>query len=245
MIYLIDDNQHNQRFNNYNITFIEEGTFDGYLTSIEKLEAKNSISDTSHLEFLKNADCIFLHSTTEDYDKDKGFLSGSTKNAKNIKEEIAKWGELIPLVLFSNTLSMNEVEYSYESNPNYISSIKKNLFYERLYDFMEYYKNTNKVELRIIAWGKNFIREEISKLAIEILQALDSKKASDILLLSDLSKVLKSLKSFIELSFSSENLNEILNDIEDNPLEVKGFKKKINQITESFSKYGKNIYSWK
>jgi hypothetical protein len=243
MIYLIDDNQNNQRRNNYNITFVEEEFFDGYLTSIEKLEQGKSFSDTSHLEFLKSADCILLHSTTEDYDKGKGFLSGTKTNAIHIKETISQEGEKVPLVLFSN--SMGEVEFDLKNNPNYISSIKKNLFYERLFDFLELYKNTGNIELRIIAWGKNFVSKEISKLAFEILSAVEFKNNTDNLLLSDLSSVLKSFKSFIELSLPQENSNNLLNEIEDDQIKIQDFKKKINQITESYAKYGKNIYSWK
>jgi|AntDeeMinimDraft_5_1070356.scaffolds.fasta_scaffold00357_8 hypothetical protein len=243
MIYLIDDNQNNQRLNNYNITFIEDGVFDGYLTSIEKLEIGKSFSDTSHLEFLKVSDCILLHSTTEDFDKDKGFLSGSKTNVLKIRELISQEGEIIPLVLFSN--SMGEAEFNFESNSKYISSIKKNLFYERLFDLLDYYKNTGKVELRIIALGKNFASKEISKLTIEILNSIEMKNNSDDLKLNDLSKVLKSFKSFVELSLPNNNIDEILNELEDNSMKIHDFKTKINQITESYTKYGKNIYTWK
>lgn len=243
MIFLIDDNQSNQRFNNYNISFIEEGAYDGYLKSIEKLEVGKSFSDISHLDFLKTADCILLHSTTEDYDKDKGFLPGSKTNVIKIKELISQEGEKIPLVLFSN--SMGEAEFNFETNPSYISSIKKNLFYERLFDFLNHYKNTGKVELRIIAWGKTFASKEISKLAIEILDSIELKENSEKLKLKDLSKTINSFKSFVELALPKYDINDILNEIEDNPMTIQDFKKRINQTTESFIKYGKNIYSWK
>lgn len=243
MIYLIDDNQNNQRLKNYNITFVEDGVFDGYLTSIEKLKEGKSFSDTSHLDFLKTADCILLHTTTEDYDKEKGFLPGSKTNALKIKELISQEGEQIPLVLFSN--SMGEAEFDFESNSNYISSIKKNLVYERLSDFLEHYKNTGKVELSILALGKNFTSKGISKLAIEILNSIELKNNSEYLKLYDLSKELKSFKSFVELSFPKNDIDEILNEIEDSPMKIQDFKKKINQTTESYIKYGKNIHSWK
>lgn len=243
MIYLIDDNQNNQRFNNYNSTFVEDGEFDGYLKSIEKLEVGKTFSDSSHLDFLKTANCILLHSTTEDYDEHRGFLSGSRTNVLKIKELISQEGEKIPLVLFSN--SMDDAEFDYECNPNYIRSIKKNLLYERLFDFLDYYKKTGKVELRIIAWGKNFTSKEISKLVIEILNTIEFKENSDYLKLSDLSIVINSFKNFILLSFPKKDINEILNEIEDNPIRIQDFRKKINQIKESFDKYGKNIYTWK
>ena len=242
MIYLIDDNQNNQRLRNYNITFIEEGIFDGYLTSVEKLEIRKGFSDVSRLKFLKEVDCILLHSSTEDYDRDRGFLSGSKTNVIKIKEIISQEGEIIPLVLFSN--SMGEAEFDFENNPNYISSINKNLFYERLYDFLENYKDTGKVDLRIIAWGKNFHSKEISKLAVEIISSLEAKQNSDILKLTDLSQIIKEFKSFIELALPDKEINEILNKIEDNPMMVQDFKRKINLITESYAKYGKNIYPW-
>jgi hypothetical protein len=243
MVYLIDDNQNNQRFNNYNITYVEEDYFNGYLKSIEKIGAGKSFSDTSHLNFLKTADCIILHATTEDYDKDKGFLSGSKNNVLKIKELISQEGELIPLVIFSN--AMDEAEFDIENNFNYISAIKKNLLYERLFDFLEYYKNTGKIELRILAWGKNFLSKEITKLSIEILNSIEYKEKSEELKLSDLSKIINSFKSFIELSLPKNHINEILNEIEDNPIKIQDFRKKINLIKESFDKYGKNIYTWK
>jgi len=243
MIYLIDDNQNDQRLINYNVTFVEEGVFGKYLTSIQKIEKLNSSSDLSHLDFLKNADCILLHATTEDYENDKGFLPSSVTNVIKIKELISKEGEIIPLVLFSN--SMNEADFSFENNPSYIRAIKKNLFYERLFDFMEYYKNTSKVELRIIAWGKNFVIKEASQLAIEILRALELKSNTDKLLLTDLSQVLNSFKMFMYLALPEIDINELLNQIEDEPIKILDFKRKINQITESFTKHGKNIHPWK
>jgi hypothetical protein len=243
MIYLIDDNQNNQRLHNYNTTFIEDGIFNGYLKSIEKIKVGNSLSDTSHLELLKSADCILLHTTTEDYDLEKGFLSGSKTNVLKIKELISEEGDKIPLVLFSN--SMGEPEFDLESSSTYIRSIKKNLFYERLYDFLDYYKNNGIVELRILAWGKNFATKEVSKFAIDILNVIELKKSNDFITISDLSKAINSFKSFVELALANEGIVQILNDIEDNPIEVKYFKRKINQILESYDKYGKNIYTWK
>jgi hypothetical protein len=243
MIYLIDDNQNNQRIKNYNITFVENGVFDEYLKSIEKLKVGKSFSDTSHLDFLKRADCILLHSTTEDYDKDKGFLPGSKTNVLKIKELISQEGELIPLVLFSN--SMGEAEFDFEWNSFYISSINKNLLYERLFDFLNHYKNMGKVELRILALGENFGSIEVAKLVFEILNSVELKTKSEDLKLSDLKKILKSFKSFLDLTFPKNDSNEILNDIEVNPMKIRDFRKKINQIKESYNKYGKNIYTWK
>jgi hypothetical protein len=242
MIYLVDDNQHNQREKHYNINFLEDIDNRRYITSIEKIERPSSLSDISHIKHLENASCILLHTTTEDYDKEKGFLSGSTTNSTLIKEVICQEGDKIPLVLFSN--SMGEAVFDFDENPNYISSIKKNLFYERLFDFLEYYKSTGKIEMRIIAWGKNFISKEISNLAFKILSSIEQKAKNETLYISDLSNVLNFFGLFIEKALPQMNINEILIALEDNPIKIQDFKRKVNQITESYSKYGKNIYSW-
>lgn len=242
MIYLIDDNQNNQRQNNYNITYIEEKVFDGFLVSIEKIKKNNDLKDISHLDFLKSADCILLHSTTEDYDEENGFLSGSTTNVEKITNLISDFGEKIPLVLFSN--SMGEPKSSIDGNSKIINGIKKNVFYEHLYEFLKHYKNTGEIELKIIAWGKNFISKEVSDLAYEILKSIDSKINTKIIEISDISNILKIFQRFIKLSFPNTDTNEIIFDIEDSPITVIEFKNKINKITESYIKYGKNIYSW-
>lgn len=242
MIYLIDDNQNDQRRSNYNITFTDDNTFEGYLTTITQLKKSNDFADISHLEFLKNADCILIHSTTEDFDEKKGFVSGSTSNVLKIKELISKYGEKIPLVLFSN--SMSRTEYVFENNPNYISAIKKNLLYENLLEFLKHYKSTGIVDLRIIVGGKRFVRKTITNLALEIMHSIELKNDSADLKLYDLSEMLPSIKFFFELSYPEKNVSEIFDDLEDNSMKIKDFKNKIKKITESFTKYGQNIYPW-
>jgi len=237
MIYLIDDNQSNQRLNQYNISFVEEDTFKGYLISKERIAKREKASDISHLAFLKDAKCILLHITTEDWDEEKGFLSGSTTNVRKIKEDISDFGDETPLVLFSNGMDEPIVE-----NPRFISGIKKNLFYEHLYDFIEHYKNTGEIELRILAWGKNFQAKEVSKLTTILLETFAFQESTDKLKQSDLPE---QFQKFIEMSLPSVNYEDILDDLEKNPITVIEFRKRINSITESFLKYGKNIYPWK
>ena len=168
MIYLIDDNHNNQRQNQYKIDFVENETFQGILTSVERIEKRERADDISHLEFLKDAKCILLHVSTADWDENEGFLEESTTNVEKIKTIISDYGCYVPLVLFSN--KMNETaDYNPQKEPDFIREIKKNIFYKNLYDFVENYKNTGKIELRILAWGKNFKAIEVSRLADELL----------------------------------------------------------------------------
>jgi hypothetical protein len=243
MIYLIDDNQHNQRQTNYNITYIEDGVFDGFLTSLEKINPSDSLSEVKYLDFLKTADCILLHSTTEDYQIDKGFIPGSRTNSIKIKEVISQEGDIIPLVLFSN--SMGNPDFDNQEEIRYIRGIKKNIFYERLYDFLKNYQVTGKVDLKILALGKNYVSQETIRFGTEVLTALQGKGNTDFLQLSDIMPVKNSLKNFIEIALSHSDFEKIISSLDGQNIQVQDFKKKINLITESYIKYGKNIYPWK
>jgi hypothetical protein len=242
MIYLIDDNQNNQR-ENLGIGFVDDDTFNGYLTAVEKIE-KRETSYIFHLEFLKNADCILLHFTTEDYDKEKDtFISGSRTNAVKIIETIAEEGDKIPLALFSND-RIGEPVYFPEKPPNYLK-INKNDFYKHLYAFLEHYKNTGAVEFRILMWGKNFNAREVAQLAESLLEPVASASETDKFTISHLRDTQQEFKRFVTLSLPDADSQDILNDLENNPVTIADFKNKINFITESFVKYGKNIYPWK
>jgi hypothetical protein len=240
MIYLIDDNQSNQRQKQYCIDFVENGTFCDVLISIEQIEKCDGVL---HLEFLKDAKCILLHSTIEDWDANKGFLKGSITNATKITEMIACDGDKIPLVLFSNKMS-EIADYDYQKFPNFIRELKKNKFYERLYDFVVHYRNTDEIELRILALGKNFKAEEAAHLANELLRAVASLKDEDEFLITHISCKLQIFKEFIEMSLPNVNFQNILCDLEDNPINISEFQDRVNLITESFFKYGKNIHNW-
>ena len=245
MIYLIDDNQNDQR-TQLGINFVDEGTCKGHLTSIEKLEKREYADDISHLEFLKDADCILLHSTTEDWDDEKkGFLKESTSNVTKIRDYIADYGDKIPLVLFSNKEAQSaDSVYQPDKKPNLINLMKKNDFYKNLGDFVEAYSKTNKIELRILMWGKHFQAQEVKRLSLILLDAITMKSGTEVLFLTDLSGNQPTFKNFIELSFPGQNPQIFFNKLEDNPITVSKFREKINLITVSFLKHGKNIYSW-
>jgi hypothetical protein len=243
MIYLIDDNQNNQR-ENLGIHFVDEGEFKDVLTSIEKLEKQAQADDISHLAFLNDAKCILLHATTEDYDSANAtFLHDSFSNVRKIKEDVADYGDNVPFVLFSN--GMSETDYRPDTHPNYISAINKNQFYTHLRDFVEHYKNSGEIELRILVWGKNFRANEISKLGKQLLENFALKEGTDVLASADISACQPTFKTFIEAAYPDKNASDILNDMQANPLTINEFRKRINLITESFLKYGKNICAWK
>lgn len=242
MIYLIDDNQNKQR-ENLGIDFVNDETFAEVLTSVEKIE-KRGLTELSHLDFLNDAACILLHQSTEDYDFEaNSFISGSRTNVIKIVESIAQEGDVVSLALFSN--GMSETVYNYKITPNFVQQINKNLFYSHLYDFVDYYKQSGKIEMRILAWGKNFQSKEVSELAGNLLGKLAYINGSDIFEIKSVADEQNSLLQFIELSLVKDNAADVLRNLEEDPLTVNEFRDKLNRITESFLKYGKNIYPWK
>ncbi len=244
MIYLIDDNQNNQR-SELGVNFVDEGAFKSHLTAIDKLAKREKADDISHLEFLKKAKCILLHSTTEDWDDEKGFLKESTSNVTKIKDYIADFGDKIPLVLFSNKEAQSiESIYQPDTKPNLINLMRKNDFYKNLEDFVEAYSRTNYIDLRILMWGKNFHAHEVKRLSLILLEQVKMKSGTENLVLTDLSGVLKIFKEFIALSYPDLKIQSFFDNLEDYPKSVSEFRERINLITISFFKYGKNIYPW-
>lgn len=242
MIYLIDDNQKNLRLYNYNITYTDDATFRDILISKERLNFVLDPYDINHLVELKQASCILLHINTEDC-IDNQFIPGSKSNVLKIKEMICNDGINVPLVLFSN--EMGEADYNPEERPYIINSLNKNIFYTNLYDFLINYRETGTVEFSILAWGKNYQFNRINKYANKIKLSMQDKNEQDFIDIRDILVVYEDFRKYIAFSFNDKlDINQVLIDIEDNPTTVKEFKSKINNICNSFIKYGKNIYNW-
>lgn len=241
MIYLIDDNQADQRKANYSISFVDDGTFSDILITIDKIPSDGDKSKLDHLLFLNEAKCILIHSTTEGVDENNEFIKGDNSNVIKIKESISVFGEQIPLVLFSN--GMGNVVFDYKKSPYFLQEIKKNDFYVRLYDFLEHFNNTGAVELRILAYGKNFIQYELEKMSENILIGIAGKGEDDILKITDIAP-LSDFRDFISAANLGLTTDQIIERIEDNPITVGKFRYNINSINESYTKHGKNLHNW-
>lgn len=242
MIYLIDDNQNNQRKEAYNISFVDDKSFADCLTPIEKIIKVEEAKDIEHLSFLRESACLLVHSTTEDTDPNGEFIRGSNSNVTKIKEFISVEGERVPLVLFSNKMDETAI-YEYNINSNYIAGIKKNKFYERLYDFVEHYRSNSQIDLRILAYGKNFESKEVSSYSEELLMYVAFEDGSHTLKLSHISSI-STLRKFIDKAAIQINFDDLIDSLEDHPITIQKYRDKINLIKESFTKYGKNIHDW-
>ena len=238
MIYLLDDNKDDKRRLSFNISFVDDGTFDGYLTAISHLP------QNADLSFVSDAKCLFVHETTQDTDEEGKFISGSMINARRLIHDISDKGDKIPLVIFSNGMK-GRMDYDYDSKPRVVNEIYKTLLYQqRLYPFLNHYKNTNESELRIIAYGENFRVVEAGRYARYLIESLATYERSKLLNLSFLRKK-SMLQCFFEFMHPGGDYNDFVINLEDNPTTVGKFIENITAVIESISEnYGKNTHTW-
>lgn len=149
MIYLIDDNQSEQQQKRYNANFLFDDSFKQELELVYKVEQYQLETLGKKL---KKADAILLHHTFADVDDWGGYLNGSRK-IRDFIEDVAEKHD-IPLVVFSN--GFNETAFDDDENPILIENINKDVFYKYLFEFLQYYKEHRKVELKILVYGKDF-----------------------------------------------------------------------------------------
>lgn len=231
-IILIDDNNKNQRAV-YGASFVDEDFYADVLYHVEKL---NSQSD---LSFLNDAVCVMLHDSLEDYINGE-FVFSSHKAKERIEDYIQETG--VPYVLFSDGHSIT-AEWR-EETPNVVYSIKKSEFYLHLKDFISYFKKCGNIDMRIIAYGKDFLRDLICKWCQLIIHDLNGLTTNEYIDISCINK--KALRQVIENSQPQIGISfdEIMCKIEDQEITVGQMRTNINSIISSVKKYGKNINSW-
>lgn len=225
MIYLIDDTN----IESVNGQFLLSKEFEHVLYRIETVERLDELRDV-----LNRADCIMIHRT----------FANSTIYKEQIAE-LAGDGEIIPLVIFSAGDSEHAV---FDENfPNVIEGIKKNVFYARLKGFINAFIENHVIDLKLIAYGKNYLKIRVRSLALSVFQLISGKEG--LISVSELAKIAfnPDFKELITISNPSLGLSydDLLENLEDNPITFLELKNRIDLIVTSFYQYGKNIYPWK
>lgn len=225
MIFLIDDTN----LSSVNATFLLEEDYQSFLRLITTVEELNL-----YRESLASADCIMIHRT---------FASSSIY--KEQMAELTNDGEKIPFVVFSAGDSDSAIFE--DKNPHILLGLKKSVFYSRLYFFLDTYKSQKVIDLRLLAYGKDFLKHKVRILALPLFRLLSGKDGT--MTTSDLAAV-AACPEFKELiSISNPNLgisyDDLLEELEDHPVLFCDFRNNINQIVDSFTQYGKNIHIWK
>lgn len=236
-IVLIDDNGDGSR-QRYGGSLVDDGVYQDILINIDKINAE------SNMDFLQSAACILMHKTLRDY-YDGQFHEDSQKVKNIIRFKYPEIGSNIPLVLFSDGDDLYDIGDYNPKSPNIIHSLSKKAFYNRLDDFVNYYRNTEKIELRILAYGKDFSTILAERLSTSLFTRLVGFDENDILPAVKIH--CDEMRQFVELSQPGigKSYNEILTRIQLFPTTVCEFKNQINNILENFQDYGKNYYCWK
>ena len=232
-ILLVDDNSKNQR-EVYDAAFVDEEEYSDCLTHIEQINSE------SNLSFLDDVSCVMIHDSLEDYVN--GEFKSDSHKAKDRIEDIIQ-SKNLPYVLFSDGHSMT-ADWR-EDMPNIVFSIKKSEFYRHLKPFLDYYRETGKLDMRLIAYGKDFLKQLMSMWCQAFITKLADTPDEEVI---DTSKVDKrSLRLIIENSQPKIGVtfDDVMCDIEDGNITAGRLRKNINNILSSIKKYGKNISSWK
>lgn len=224
-IILIDDNQSNLR-ERYSASFIDNGEYDDLLVHKEKL------NDNSDFTFLKDAACILLHDSLDDFVEGQ-FISGGRKARKTIKNIME--GSDIPYVIFSDGHSI--IGDWNPSERNVVRSIKKSEFYRNLKGFLDAYRESSHIDLRLIAYGSDYEKRELVVLLQKVFDELKNVNDKEILTFSFvdtdlLERFFKKVKHVSSLTYE-----KLCDSINAGKLTVGKFKAYINSLATHAIKY--------
>lgn len=231
-IYLIDDNVDGNR-QKYGGSFVDEGKYKDVLVAIDKLSPEDDIS------YLKKASCIMLHKSLEDFIDGK-FHDDSHKVAILVRT-LSGVGDSIPLVLFSDGDTNDLGDYS----GNTIFNLSKRAFYGRLESFILHYQDKDEIELRILAYGPNYLSYMANRAATSLFVRLQDLKNEE--KLPAIKVHCEEMEQVVSLAlpFLGKTYKEIIIGLQLEPITVGEFKNRINNIIENIQDYGKNYYTWK
>jgi hypothetical protein len=126
-----------------------------------------------------------------------------------------------------------------------VYSIKKSEFYRHLNAFLDNYRETEEVDLRIIAFGNDYLKQMMSNWCQVIISNLADASDDEIINISSIDR--RSLRLIIENAQPKigVSFDDIMCDIEDGNIKAKDLRRNINNIISSVKRYGKNISPWK
>lgn len=227
MIYLFDDTD--QKYIDKHIDFNE---YSDIITFVHR--AKSSDIDV-YEHALKKADCILIHRSFRDLDD----VNKNTVYEKVIND-ISNLGYSIPLVIYSD----GDREVADFKNDRFLRQIKKLKVYERLKLFLDEYRRSKTIDLRILGYGETNVLQTVIESANIILSKIRFNRPEEVLRPEMLAEI--RLKDLIERSQPSLGISylELLSKIENREVMIGKFRENINSIVKSFNNYGKNLYTW-
>ena len=223
-IILIDDNKSNLR-KIYGASFVDKEEYEDCLIHIEEL------NENSDFSFLDDASCVLLHDSLEDY-VDGKYVSGSRKARELVWDKIK---DKISYVIFSDGHSI--IGDWNPSESNVVRSIKKSEFYRNLKGFLDAYRESSNIDLRLIAYGGDYKKRELVVLLQKIIDELKNISDKEILTLSLVDTDL--LERFFKKVEHVSNLTceKLCDSINAGKLTVGKFKAYINSLASHAIKY--------
>ena len=225
-IILIDDNKSNQR-EIYGASFVDNEEYEDCLVH------KEHLNENSDYSFLDDAVCVLLHDSLADY-VDGKFVSGSRMAKECITDKII--ADKIPYVVFSDGHSVIG-DWS-QTNPNVVRSIKKSEFYRNLKEFLEAYRESGTIDLRLIAYGNEFEKRELIYLLQQIFDDLHNSNDKETLTLSSTNTdLLEHFFGKIKHVLNNITFEKLCDSINAGKLTVGKFKAYINSLASHAIKY--------
>ena len=223
-IILIDDNQSNLR-EIYGASFVDLEEYEDCLFHVEQL------NENSDFSFLDDAACVLLHDSLEDY-VDGKYVSGSRKAKELIWNKIK---DKIPYVKFSDGHSIIGDWNPFERNV--VRSIKKSEFYRNLKGFLDTYRESSHIDLRLIAYGSDYEKRELVVLLQKVFDELKNVNDKETLTFSFvdtdlLERFFKKVKHVSSLTYE-----KLCDSINAGKLTVSKFKAYINSLASHAIKY--------
>jgi hypothetical protein len=186
---------------------------------------------------LMNAEWIFIHKSFKDSD------SGSREVYEYIVNDIADYGEEVPLILFSDEdLPKPSVDKYCE---NLVESYQKSVFYSRLTSFLEDRRSSGYANIELLLYGAGVEIEKVVSSGNRLLALIREHDDNYYLKISDFSPV--DLMYIINTARPNVNVeySDVVEKIEGGNLSAVDYRHNIKSIIESFIVYGTNIHSWK
>lgn len=185
---------------------------------------------------LRNAEWIFIHKSFKDSE------GGPREVYDYVVNEIADYGDEVPLILFSDEDRPEpQIDRDYK---NLIEAYKKSVFYSRLSSFLENRRMSGETKIDLLLYGAGVEIDKVTESGTRILTANRTKDDDDIIRLEDFSAadmmyVINSARPNIEIEYAT-----LMQLIEQGRISARTLRRNINGIIESFIVYGTNIHHW-
>lgn len=228
MIYLFDDT--NDLYISKYINILEFTDVLVHISGISGREVK--LMEPS----LRNAEWIFIHKSFKDSE------GGPREVYDYVVNEIADYGDEVPLILFSDEDRPEpQIDRDYK---NLIEAYKKSVFYSRLSSFLENRRMSGETKIDLLLYGAGVEIDKVTESGTRILTANRTKDDDDIIRLEDFSAadmmyVINSARPNIEIEYAT-----LMQLIEQGRISARTLRRNINGIIESFIVYGTNIHHW-